>query len=64
NDVITCVLVFHIVDNNEEHHTDEVSQERLVVRRGQNFKMTLTLMQSFDPELQQLVLTAKTGQSL
>ncbi|XP_051804449.1 protein-glutamine gamma-glutamyltransferase E-like [Acanthochromis polyacanthus] len=54
-------VVFHIVDNNEEHHTDEVSQERLVVRRGQNFKMTLTLMQSFDPELQQLVLTAKTG---
>uniref|UniRef100_A0A3Q1CYW5 Transglutaminase N-terminal domain-containing protein n=1 Tax=Amphiprion ocellaris TaxID=80972 RepID=A0A3Q1CYW5_AMPOC len=52
---------FHSVDNNKEHHTDEVSQERLVVRRGQNFKMTLTLMQSFNPELQQLVLTAKTG---
>uniref|UniRef100_A0AAQ6A673 protein-glutamine gamma-glutamyltransferase n=1 Tax=Amphiprion ocellaris TaxID=80972 RepID=A0AAQ6A673_AMPOC len=50
-----------VVDNNKEHHTDEVSQERLVVRRGQNFKMTLTLMQSFNPELQQLVLTAKTG---
>ncbi|XP_051804447.1 protein-glutamine gamma-glutamyltransferase 6-like [Acanthochromis polyacanthus] len=52
---------FHNVDNNKEHHTNEVSQQRLVVRRGQNFKMTLTLTQPFNPEFQQLVLTAKTG---
>uniref|UniRef100_A0A3P8TLA8 protein-glutamine gamma-glutamyltransferase n=1 Tax=Amphiprion percula TaxID=161767 RepID=A0A3P8TLA8_AMPPE len=50
---MTSVHPLH-VDNNKEHHTDEVSQERLVVRRGQNFKMTLTLMQSFNPELQHI----------
>uniref|UniRef100_A0A3Q1HG32 Transglutaminase N-terminal domain-containing protein n=1 Tax=Acanthochromis polyacanthus TaxID=80966 RepID=A0A3Q1HG32_9TELE len=51
----------HIREKWVEHHTNEVSQQRLVVRRGQNFKMTLTLTQPFNPEFQQLVLTAKTG---
>ncbi|XP_038156689.1 protein-glutamine gamma-glutamyltransferase E-like [Cyprinodon tularosa] len=51
----------HSETNNNEHHTSEISVDRLIVRRGQSFKLTLKLVQPFNPGFDQLTMTAETG---
>lgn len=38
----------HFAENNRQHHTDEVTVDKLVVRRGQTFKLTVTLKEAFN----------------
>ncbi|KAM9361402.1 protein-glutamine gamma-glutamyltransferase 2-like [Symphorus nematophorus] len=52
---------FHSKTNNAEHHTSEISQEQLIVRRGQPFKLTINLTHPFNPALYPLVIAALTG---
>uniref|UniRef100_A0A8C6NWD6 Protein-glutamine gamma-glutamyltransferase 2 n=1 Tax=Nothobranchius furzeri TaxID=105023 RepID=A0A8C6NWD6_NOTFU len=64
--VSTSNSVFKGVDlhsrtNNTEHHTSEISVDQLIVRRGQPFILTLKLAQPFNPDLDQLIMTAETG---
>ncbi|XP_062272507.1 protein-glutamine gamma-glutamyltransferase E-like [Scomber scombrus] len=51
----------HCKTNNTEHRTNEISVERLIVRRGQPFVLTLKLSQSFNHDLHPLTITAETG---
>uniref|UniRef100_A0A4W6EUL4 Protein-glutamine gamma-glutamyltransferase 2 n=1 Tax=Lates calcarifer TaxID=8187 RepID=A0A4W6EUL4_LATCA len=48
--------------NNTEHHTSEISEEQLIVRRGQPFTLTLKLTQPFNPDLHPLTIIAVTGE--
>lgn len=65
-----CVLHFsdfklvelHCELNNTDHHTNQISVDQLILRRGQSFKVTLTLTKSFNGDLHPLVVTAMTGQ--
>ncbi|CAG5977479.1 unnamed protein product [Menidia menidia] len=50
----------HSAANNREHRTHEISVQELVVRRGQPFRLTLTLSEPFDPDLHPLTITAAT----
>ncbi|XP_018533750.1 LOW QUALITY PROTEIN: protein-glutamine gamma-glutamyltransferase 2-like [Lates calcarifer] len=52
----------HIKTNNTEHHTSEISEEQLIVRRGQPFTLTLKLTQPFNPDLHPLTIIAVTGE--
>ncbi|XP_062272509.1 protein-glutamine gamma-glutamyltransferase E-like [Scomber scombrus] len=52
----------HCKTNNTEHRTNEISVERLIVRRGQPFILTLKLSQSFNHDLHPLTITAETGE--
>lgn len=47
--------------NNVEHHTSEISSEKLVLRRGQSFMLTIELAQLFDPNRDPLNMSAHTG---
>ena len=51
----------HVKENNKEHRTDDVTVKRLMVRRGQNFKITLKTNRQFQPETDTLIFTAETG---
>ncbi|XP_045885591.1 protein-glutamine gamma-glutamyltransferase 5 [Micropterus dolomieu] len=51
----------HCQTNNTEHHTSEISVDRLIVRRGQPFTLTLKLTQCFNPDLYPLNIVAMTG---
>ncbi|XP_072239324.1 protein-glutamine gamma-glutamyltransferase E-like [Leuresthes tenuis] len=51
----------HTWTNNREHNTHEITWNQLIVRRGQPFKLTLTLTEPFSPDLHPLTLTAVTG---
>ncbi|XP_054641852.1 protein-glutamine gamma-glutamyltransferase 5 isoform X2 [Dunckerocampus dactyliophorus] len=53
----------HSQSNNKEHRTSELSEEKLIVRRGQSFKVTLKVTKPFNPGLHSLVLTAATGET-
>ncbi|XP_043842578.1 protein 4.2 [Dromiciops gliroides] len=60
--VSSCDL--HIARNNEEHHTEEISSRRLIVRRGQPFTITLhfhPLVRGFIRALKKVTLVAQTG---
>ncbi|NXI98160.1 EPB42 protein, partial [Psophia crepitans] len=46
-----------ITVNNSNHHTEEISTDRLVVRRGQPFTVTVTFSAPIDSYLQQLKRT-------
>ncbi|XP_068451986.1 protein-glutamine gamma-glutamyltransferase 2-like [Clinocottus analis] len=48
--------------NNVAHHTDEISEEKLIVRRGQPFNMTLNLKNAFNPKRHSLTFKAATGE--
>ncbi|XP_034021862.1 protein-glutamine gamma-glutamyltransferase 2-like [Thalassophryne amazonica] len=52
----------HAKKNNTKHHTNEISTEQLVVRRGQEFRLTVEFCQPFNAQIQPLLLTAKTGE--
>uniref|UniRef100_A0A3Q3XQ95 Transglutaminase N-terminal domain-containing protein n=1 Tax=Mola mola TaxID=94237 RepID=A0A3Q3XQ95_MOLML len=49
--------------NNTDHHTNQISVDQLILRRGQSFKVTLTLTKSFNGDLHPLVVTAMTGKT-
>uniref|UniRef100_A0A667Y9L4 Protein-glutamine gamma-glutamyltransferase 2 n=1 Tax=Myripristis murdjan TaxID=586833 RepID=A0A667Y9L4_9TELE len=51
-------------DEQPSHHTNEISVDRLIVRRGQGFTMTLDLQKPFDSSKDQLIFTAATGTAL
>ncbi|NXS53089.1 EPB42 protein, partial [Brachypteracias leptosomus] len=48
---------FKITVNNNNHHTEEISSERLVVRRGQSFTITVSFSTPTHSYLQQLKRT-------
>ncbi|KAM7421911.1 hypothetical protein PAMA_010132 [Pampus argenteus] len=52
----------HIKTNNTEHRTSEISENELIVRRGQRFTLSLNLTQPFNPDLYPLTITALTGE--
>ncbi|NXX96557.1 EPB42 protein, partial [Centropus bengalensis] len=55
---------FNITMNNNNHHTEEISTERLIVRRGQPFIITVSFSVPVHNHLQQLkrtFLTVQTG---
>ncbi|XP_003791885.1 erythrocyte membrane protein band 4.2 [Otolemur garnettii] len=56
---------FQVSRNNEEHHTEAISSQRLIVRRGQPFSITLHFhapVWSFLPALKKVKLIAQTGE--
>ncbi|XP_076013105.1 protein-glutamine gamma-glutamyltransferase 2 [Genypterus blacodes] len=55
-------VVLHTPLNNAEHRTSEISVDRLIVRRGQPFKLTINLSRPFIPALGPLCITATTGE--
>ncbi len=46
------------VKNNTEHHTNEITEERLIVRRGQAFSLILSAERLDHSDIQ---ITAETG---
>ncbi|XP_042543584.1 protein-glutamine gamma-glutamyltransferase 5 isoform X2 [Dipodomys spectabilis] len=51
--------------NNMQHHTEEISLDHLVVRRGQPFNITLYFRnQSFQPGLDSIIFVAETGDAV
>ncbi|KAM3621590.1 uncharacterized protein V6R79_013232 [Siganus canaliculatus] len=52
----------HTKNNNIKHHTSEITKEKLIVRRGKRFKVSVTLAAAFNPELHHFHFTAKTGE--
>lgn len=64
--ISVCSQVFVGVDpktetNNTEHHTSEITVQRLVLRRGQPFKLSIKLAKPFDPKRDPLNMSAQTG---
>ncbi|XP_057580781.1 protein-glutamine gamma-glutamyltransferase 5 isoform X2 [Hippopotamus amphibius kiboko] len=48
--------------NNVRHHTEEISSDRLLVRRGQAFNITLYFKnRAFQPGLDNIIFVAETG---
>ncbi|XP_025126693.3 protein-glutamine gamma-glutamyltransferase 5 isoform X3 [Bubalus bubalis] len=48
--------------NNVQHHTDEISSNRLLVRRGQAFNITLYFRnRAFQPGLDNIIFVTETG---
>ncbi|KAM3620796.1 uncharacterized protein V6R79_002047 [Siganus canaliculatus] len=52
----------HTQTNNSEHHTGEISEDELIVRRGQSFRVSLRLKHKFNPDLDPLHFSAATGE--
>lgn len=51
--------------NNVLHHTEEISVDRLVVRRGQAFNITLYFKnRGFQPGIDSIIFVAETGEGL
>ena len=49
--------------NNVQHHTDEISSSRLLVRRGQAFNITLYFRnRAFQPGLDNIIFVTETGE--
>ncbi|KAL4604837.1 protein-glutamine gamma-glutamyltransferase 2-like [Arapaima gigas] len=51
----------HCKENNKNHKTDEISIQRLIVRRGQSFILTLSVGLQSSPLLDSLQLAVETG---
>lgn len=55
---------FHAAENNKEHHTDAISSQHLILRRGQSFIITLNFRAPahiFLSALKKVALIAQTG---
>lgn len=51
--------------NNVRHHTEEISVDRLVVRRGQAFSITLYFKnRGFQPGMDSITFVTETGEEL
>lgn len=56
-----------IPENNKNHHTEEISTERLIVRRGQPFTITVSFSAPVHNYLQQMkrtFLIVQTGNAI
>lgn len=56
---------FHTAENNKEHHTDAISSQHLILRRGQSFTITLNFRAPahiFLSALKKVALIAQTGE--
>ena len=50
--------------NGRDHHTADLCRERLVVRRGQAFRLTLHFEgRNYEPSVDRLTFSAVTGES-
>ncbi|XP_029414114.1 protein-glutamine gamma-glutamyltransferase Z isoform X2 [Nannospalax galili] len=47
--------------NKRDHHTQEISLNKLILRRGQSFLLKLTFNRSFQPQTDQLIFETQTG---
>ncbi|XP_057636748.1 protein-glutamine gamma-glutamyltransferase Z [Chionomys nivalis] len=47
--------------NNKDHHTQEMGLTKLILRRGQDFSLTLTFNRPFQPQKDHLTFVAETG---
>ncbi|XP_004380737.1 protein-glutamine gamma-glutamyltransferase 5 isoform X1 [Trichechus manatus latirostris] len=57
-----AVTDFQTSWNNLQHHTEEISSDRLLVRRGQAFNITLYFInRGFQPGLDNIIFVADTG---
>lgn len=52
---------FHVEENRKKHHTDEYGIERLIIRRGQEFNVSVTFDRPFDVEQDKIILQFVTG---
>ena len=51
----------YIPDNRTEHHTEDYEHEELIVRRGQQFKITITFSRPYNVNQDIIVLQFATG---
>lgn len=58
------VTDFQSSQNNMWHHTEEISFDHLIVRRGQAFNITLYFRnRDFEPDLDKIIFVAETGEN-
>lgn len=58
------VTDFQSSQNNMWHHTEEISFDHLIVRRGQAFNITLYFKnRNFEPDLDNIIFIAETGEN-
>ena len=53
----------HIPDNRTEHHTEDYEHEELILRRGQQFKISITFNRGYNENQDSVVLQLATGKS-
>ena len=51
----------HAEENREDHKTDSYEMQDLVIRRGQEFKISVTFDRSYDSKRDQIFLQFVTG---
>ncbi|XP_014666133.1 PREDICTED: coagulation factor XIII A chain-like [Priapulus caudatus] len=51
----------HLEENRSAHWCEEYETEKLVVRRGQAFELTITFARNYDPEADTIILQFVTG---
>ena len=52
---------FHKYENRIDHRTDDYESEELIIRRGQEFQVTVTFDRVYRPESDQIILQFATG---
>ena len=52
---------FHIEQNRKAHRTDEYDAENLIIRRGQEFDVTVTFNREYKPDIDVVVLQFVVG---
>ena len=52
---------FHIDQNRKAHGTEDYEHEQLIIRRGQEFEVTVTFNREFKPDSDVVVLQFVTG---
>ncbi|XP_072917725.1 protein-glutamine gamma-glutamyltransferase 2-like [Hemitrygon akajei] len=57
-----CQVDFQYEKNNKEHRTIEISNKRLIVRRGQTFNIKVTFKDGFNPQEATVILILEAGQ--
>ena len=54
-------LDLHIAENRKAHHTNEYEHECLIVRRGQQFKASLTFDREYNEAQDTVIVQFSTG---
>ena len=52
---------FHIEENRKAHKTADYEAEKLIIRRGQTFDVTVTFNREYKPDIDTIVLQFVTG---